>query len=108
MWLPRPMTQRSPIRTTGSDAITWPGAIPAVRQACGPTIVPSPIRMYRSLYVAPCGNVSTLPRPNAPNRRPSGSSGPIAPTWPAHVHPHWTAAWASRRTDLGRDRATVK
>jgi len=29
MWLPRPMRVRSPIDTTGSLTICWPGAIPA-------------------------------------------------------------------------------
>jgi hypothetical protein len=29
MWLPRPIMQRSPIRTTGSVTIFWPGTMPA-------------------------------------------------------------------------------
>ena len=30
---PRPMTQRLPMRTTGSVGISWPGAMPAEMQA---------------------------------------------------------------------------
>jgi len=55
MWLPRPITQRSPMRTTGSVGKDWPGAIPAVTDAPGPTTVPSPIWMYCSLKIAPWG-----------------------------------------------------
>jgi hypothetical protein len=29
MWLPRPIMQRSPMVTTGSVTINWPGTMPA-------------------------------------------------------------------------------
>jgi hypothetical protein len=30
MWLPRPIMQRSPMLTTGSVTMVWPGTMPAL------------------------------------------------------------------------------
>jgi hypothetical protein len=49
MWLPRPITTRLPMSTTGSASICWPGAIPADRLTHGPIMLRSPIRIHRSL-----------------------------------------------------------
>src|SRR6266516_3247521 len=48
MWLPRPITQRSPIRSTGTGPRSWPGTIPADRLTWAPIRVPSPIVIQRS------------------------------------------------------------
>ena len=40
MPLPRPIRQRSPMRTTGSVTHCWPGTMPADSDTCGPIIVP--------------------------------------------------------------------
>ena len=45
MPLPLPIRHRSPIRTTGSLAITWPGTIPADSDTRGPIMVLAPIWM---------------------------------------------------------------
>ncbi len=75
MPLPRPMRQRSPIRTTGSLTITWPGTIPADSDTFGPIIVPAPMWMERSLTSAVAGKQMTLPAPKAPKRLPRRVSG---------------------------------
>ncbi len=45
MPLPRPIRQRSPMRTTGSVTHSWPGTIPADSVTCGPMTVPVPMWM---------------------------------------------------------------
>ncbi len=71
--------QRSPIRTTGSVIMRWPGTMPAEMLTCGPINVSLPIRIHCSPKMAPGGNTRQLPLPNAPNRSAITSPGPTAP-----------------------------
>ncbi len=48
-WLPRPITQRRPMVTTGLVSISWSALTPAVRATLGPMSAPSPIERYSSL-----------------------------------------------------------
>jgi hypothetical protein len=86
MWLPRPIMQRSPMLTTGSVTIVWPGTMPALMPVCGPMSVSLPIRIQRSPKTAPGGNARQLPGPNAPKRDAGRSPGPIAPCLEAQAH----------------------
>jgi len=79
MWLPLPIMQRSPMLTTGSVTMVWPGTMPALMLVCGPMSVSRPIRIQRSPKMAPGGNAMQLPDPNAPKRWAGRSPGPIAP-----------------------------
>ena len=72
IWLPRPITQRSPIRSTGTGPRSWPGTIPADRETWAPIMVPSPIVIQRSPKTEPGGKAAIEPRPNAANFRPAG------------------------------------
>src|SRR5499427_9473200 len=80
MWLPRPMTQRSPIRSTGGQSPrSCPGTIPALRLTCAAIIVPLPIAIQGSPYRAPVGKPITEHAPNDANERPAGASAVILP-----------------------------
>ena len=79
MWLPRPITQRSPIRSTGTGPRSWPGTIPADRLTWAAIRVPSPIMIQRSPKTEPGGNAAIEPRPNAANFRPAGVSAVTTP-----------------------------
>ena len=43
MWVPRPITQRSPIRSSGTGPSSWPGTVPADIDTCLPRTVSVPI-----------------------------------------------------------------
>ena len=79
MWLPRPITQRSPIRSTGTGPRSWPGTIPAVRLTNAPMRVSAPTVIQRSPKKVPVGKAAIDPWPNAANRRPAGVSAVTAP-----------------------------
>src|SRR5665213_1957347 len=97
MWLPRPIMHRSPMRTTGSVTMIWPGTIPAEMLTWGPTTVSCPTWIHRSPKTAPVGKARQLPWPNAPNRVASRSSGPVAPCRASQFQPAWMAALVHRR-----------
>ncbi len=97
MWLPRPIMQRSPMRTTGSVTIVCPGTIPAEMLTWGPTRVSWPRWIHRSPKTAPVGKARQLPEPKAPNRWASRSSGPVAPWRAIQFQQAWMAAWVHRR-----------
>ncbi len=61
MWLPRPIMHRSPMRTTGSVTMVWPGTIPAEMLTWGPTRVSWPTWIHRSPKTAPVGKARQLP-----------------------------------------------
>ncbi len=48
MWLPRPITHPSPIRSTGSGPRSWPGAMPAQTVTWSASMVRSPITIHCS------------------------------------------------------------
>lgn len=87
MWLPRPIMHRSPMRTTGSETILWPGTIPAEMLTWGPTSVSRPTSIQRSPKMAPGGKARQLPDPKAPNRAAGTSPGPMAPCRATQCHP---------------------
>ena len=71
-----PDRQRSPMRTTGWPTIRWPGTMPALRTGIyGPTIVPSPMWIHRSLNSAATGKDDGLRPPDRGGRR-SARLGP--------------------------------
>ena len=100
MWLPLPMTHRSPIRSSATSPRSWPGTMPALRLTCAPIIVPVPTSIHRSPYRAPVGNPMIDPAPNAPNARPAGVSAVITPARCAAPHRPCTARQATRRRYL--------
>ena len=61
------------MRTTGSLRQACPGTMPAESVICGPSMVPAPMWMYRSLKIVFGGKQMMLPSPNAPNFRPARS-----------------------------------
>src|SRR5579864_4889186 len=100
MWLPRPITQRSPIRSTGTGPRSWPGTIPADRLTNAPMRVPSPTVIQRSPNTEPGGKAAIEPRPNAANRRPAGVSAVTTPDRCAASQPQCTARHCSRRSQV--------
>ena len=72
MWLPRPITQRSPMRSTGTGPRSWPGTIPADMVTRAPIRVSAPMAIQRSPNTDPGGKAAIDPGPNAANRRPPG------------------------------------
>ena len=98
MWLPRPITQRSPIRSTGTGPRSWPGTIPADRLTWAPIRVPSPIMIQRSPKTEPGGNAAIEPRPNAANFRPAGVSAVTTPARCAVCKAQCTARQRSSRS----------
>lgn len=101
-WLPRPIEQRAPIRTTGPSPMSWPGAMPAERLTCGPINVPSPMLIQRSPNTAPGGKAIQLPAPKAANFPARALPGVTAPVRESHAHDRWTAdaraLWAAALT----------
>ena len=71
--------QRSPMRTTGSVTMLWPGTMPAEMLTWGPTSVSFPMEIHLSPNSAPGGKARQLPGPKWPKRRAPLSSGPMAP-----------------------------
>src|SRR6266550_2092930 len=96
MWLPRPMTQRSPIRSTGRAPRSCPGTIPALRLTWAAIRVPAPSSIHRWPYRAPVGKPITEPGPNDANARPAGVSAVILP-----------ACWAPRQNRCTSRQATA-
>ena len=84
MWLPRPIMHRSPMRTTGSVTMVWPGTMPAEMLVCGPISVSRPIRIQRSPKMAPGGNARQLP---IRTRRNAGRAG-----LPGRSHRAWSSS----------------
>ena len=76
-------------------------AMPADSDTYGPIIVRLPIRIQRSLKIAPGGKAIRLPSPNAPKRRARGWFGPMAPRSQTQLHPTSMAADAMRRAHGG-------
>src|ERR1700742_4900535 len=97
MWVPRPMTQRSPIRSSVAGPSSWPGTVPAEIVTCWPTTVSAPISIHRSPKIAPGGKTSTDPGPNAANRRPDGLSAVTAPASRTARQARCTASCRARR-----------
>ena len=95
------MRVRSPIDTTGSLTICWPGAMPADSDTYGPIMVWLPIRIQRSLKMAPGGKAIRLPSPKAPKRRARGWFGPMAPRSQTQLQPMSMALDATRRAHGG-------
>ena len=58
---------RSPMLTTGSVTMVWPGTIPAEMLTWGPTRVSRPMWIHRWPKTAPVGKARQLPGPKAPN-----------------------------------------
>ena len=48
MWLPRPITQPFPTRSTGESPSWWPGTRPAVRLTSAPISAPAPTSIHAS------------------------------------------------------------
>src|SRR5580704_3089326 len=114
IWLPRPITQRSPIRSTGTGPRSWPGTIPADRVTKAPMSVSSPTVIQRSPKTEPGGKAAIEPRPNAANRCPAGVSAVTAPARCTVSHPQCAARHRSWRSQApvtavplspGRDRS---
>src|SRR5215470_10705951 len=97
MWLPRPMTQRSPIRSTGRAPRSFPGTIPALRLTWGATRVPAPSSIHRWPYRGPVGKPITEPGPNDANPRPAGVSAVILPARWAACQSRCTSRQATAR-----------
>ena len=83
MWLPRPITQRSPMCSTGAGPRSWPGTMPADSVTSAPMRVSSPTTIQRSPNTEPGGKAADEPRPNAANRRrPGCPRSPSRRAWP--------------------------
>ena len=74
--------------------------MPAEIDTCWPTTVPEPISIHASPKIAPGGNASTEPGPNAANLRPAGLSPVTAPAARARRQAQCTARWVRPRHGL--------
>ena len=75
--VPLPMSQRSPIRTTGLVTMSCPGPIPADKVTSAAISTSSPIHIHFSPKPEPVGHEMLEPLPNFPNRFERISFGPI-------------------------------
>ena len=91
MWLPRPITQRSPIRSTAFGPRSWPGTRPADRETTAPISVSSPISIEPSPKTDPAGNAISEPRPNRAKALPAGVSAVTMPAFWNSRQPQCTA-----------------
>src|SRR4051794_12886704 len=98
IWLPRPITHRSPMCSTGTGPRSWPGPIPADMVTSAPMMVPSPMTIQRSPNTEPVGKAADEPRPNAANRRPAGVSAVTIPASRAAFQAQCTARQRSWRS----------
>src|SRR5256885_1572321 len=69
MWLPRPITHRSPSFRTGSAPRSWPGIMPALNDTWAPTSVPVPISIHASPNSDPGRGQTALERGNVGRAR---------------------------------------
>src|ERR1700683_4604174 len=97
MWLPRPITQRSPMRSTGTGPRSWPGTMPADRVTREPMSVSVPTAIQRSPKIVPGGKATSDPAPNAANRWPAGVSVVVIPACWTACQPQCTSRQRSSR-----------
>src|SRR5487761_899036 len=97
MWLPRPITHRSPIATTVMPQRSWPGTVPALIVTSCPMMVSSPTSMPLSAKTEPGGNAMIEPRPNLAKARPAGVSAVTRPACWNSRHPQCTARQSASR-----------
>src|ERR1700722_18950670 len=97
MWLPRPITQRSPIRSTVCGPRSWAGTMPAESETCAPISVSSPISIQPSPKIDPAGNAISEPRPNRAKALPAGVSAVTMPACWNSRQPQCTACHTACR-----------
>ena len=71
-------------------------------------MVPLPMRIQRSLKIAPGGKAIRLPSPKAPKRRPTGCVGPIPPRSQTQRHPVSMAADSGETTPALSDSQLIR
>src|SRR5580693_7271134 len=97
MWLPRPITHRSPIVSRVRPQRSWPGRVPADMVTNWPMRVSSPISIQPSPKTAPGGNAMIEPRPNFAKAWPAGVSAVTRPACWNSRHPQCTARQSASR-----------
>src|ERR1700722_17451243 len=100
MWLPRPITHRSPIASRGMPQRSWPGTVPALIVTSWPMRVSSPTTIPFSPKTEPGGNAMIEPRPNRAKARPAGVSAVIRPACWNSRHQQCTARQSAFRLAL--------
>ena len=108
MWLPRPITQRSPIFSTVRPKKSCPGRMPANMVTSWPMRVPSPTSIACSPKTEPGGKAMIEPRPNDLKALPAGVSAVTRPARWNSRHPQCTARQtAARRAAVTRHLALI-